>query len=65
MAITAAGKIAPQGMVLVLPRQRLTLNQEIKHNLEFRQVFAPFAGEFDIPFELIGPAESPHMPKSA
>lgn len=65
MAIAAAGKIAPQRVILVWRRQLIAGNQQIKNDFEFSQTFTSFASQFDILFELRCAAERSHKPKSA
>ena len=65
MAVTAALKIAAQRMVPELRRQFIPGNQQIEDGLEFFQLLAAPAGQFDIPLEPGCSAESSHNPRSA
>lgn len=65
MAVTAAGKISAQWVILVWGRQFFTGDEQIENSFELIQSLAAFAGALDVFFELRGAAEGPHKPKSA
>ena len=65
MAIAAAGKFSTERVVPAFRRQRFVIDQPFEHGLEFRHVLAAFLSALDVLLELVGAAESSHMPKSA
>jgi len=65
MAITAAGEISTQRVILVWCWQFIAGNQQIEDGFELFQILAALVGEFDILLELRCAAECPHRPRSA
>lgn len=65
VAVMTARKVAAQGVIPVVRRQFVTVNQQIEDGLEFVQILAAPARSSDIPLELSCPAEGPHKVRSA